>query len=63
MYQCCFLAMKKENGSKQMSDSWEKQIEELQTDIKNMQHSQESMQKQIRDNQRMSKMGDGGVKV
>ena len=46
-----------------MSESWEKQIAELQTDIKHMLHSQEIMQKQIRDLQRMSNMGAGGLKV
>tara|TARA_R100001443_G_scaffold14554_1_gene24444 strand:+ start:174 stop:371 length:198 start_codon:yes stop_codon:yes gene_type:complete len=46
-----------------MSESWEKQIAELQTDIKHMLNSQEIMQKQIRDLQRMSNMGAGGLKV
>tara|TARA_E500000331_G_scaffold232816_1_gene223047 strand:+ start:780 stop:977 length:198 start_codon:yes stop_codon:yes gene_type:complete len=46
-----------------MPESWEKQIAELQTDIKHMLHSQEIMQKQIRDLQRMSNMGAGGLKV
>ena len=46
-----------------MSESWEKQIAALQTDIKHMLHSQEIMQKQIRDLQKMSNMGAGGLKV
>ena len=46
-----------------MSESWEKQIAELQTDIKHMLHSREIMQKQIRDLQKMSNMGAGGLKV
>ena len=46
-----------------MSESWEKQIAALQTDIRHMLHNQEIMQKQIRDLQRMSNMGAGGLKV
>ena len=46
-----------------MGDSWEKQIAELRTDIKHMLHNQEIMQKQIRDLQKMSNMGAGGLKV
>jgi len=46
-----------------MSDSWEKQIAELRTDIKHMLSNQQIMQKQIRDLQRMSNMGAGGLKV
>ncbi len=46
-----------------MSESWEKQISALQTDIRHMLHNQEIMQKQIRDLQRMSNMGAGGLKV
>jgi hypothetical protein len=46
-----------------MSESWEKQIAELQTDIKHMLYSQEIMQKQIRDLQKFSNMGAGGLKV
>ena len=43
--------------------NWEKQIAELQTDIKHMLHSQEIMQKQIRDLQKFSSMGAGGLKA
>ena len=46
-----------------MSDSWEKQIAELQTDIKHMLSNQQIMQKQIRDLNRISSMGAGGLKV
>ena len=46
-----------------MSESWEKQMSALQTDIKHMLNSQEIMQKQIRDLQKFSAMGSGGLKV
>ena len=46
-----------------MADSWEKQLAALQTDIKHMLNSQEIMQKQIRDLQKFSSMGAGGLKV
>tara|TARA_R110002012_G_scaffold290804_1_gene484976 strand:- start:939 stop:1136 length:198 start_codon:yes stop_codon:yes gene_type:complete len=46
-----------------MPDSWEQQLSALQTDIKHMLHSQEIMQKQIRDLQKFSSMGAGGLKA
>ncbi len=46
-----------------MPDSWEKQMAALQTDIKHMLNSQEIMQKQIRDLQKFSGMGAGGLKA
>ena len=46
-----------------MPDSWEQQLAALQTDIKHMLHSQEIMQKQIRDLQKFSSMGAGGLKA
>ena len=46
-----------------MADSWEKQLAALQTDIKHMLNSQEIMQKQIRDLQKFSSMGAGGLKA
>jgi len=46
-----------------MPESWEQQIAELRTDIKHMLKSQEIMQKQIRDLQKFSSMGAGGLKA
>lgn len=46
-----------------MADSWEQQLSALQTDIKHMLHNQEIMQKQIRDLQKFSSMGAGGLKA
>lgn len=46
-----------------MPDSWEQQLAALQTDIKHILHSQEIMQKQIRDLQKFSSMGAGGLKA
>lgn len=46
-----------------MSESWEKQIAELRTDIKHMLHSQEIMQQEIKNLQKFSAMGSGGLKV
>ena len=46
-----------------MPESWEQQIAELRTDVKHMLKSQEIMQKQIRDLQKFSSMGAGGLKA
>ena len=46
-----------------MPDSWEQQLAALQPDIKHILNSQEIMQKQIRDLQKFSSMGAGGLKV
>jgi len=46
-----------------MPESWEQQIAALQTDIKHMLKNQDIMQKQIRDLQKFSAMGSGGLKV
>ena len=46
-----------------MPDSWEQHLAALQTDIKHILNSQEIMQKQIRDLQKFSSMGAGGLKV
>ena len=46
-----------------MSESWEKQIAALQTDIKHMLQSQEQMQKEIKNLQKFSAMGAGGLKA
>jgi prefoldin subunit 5 len=45
-----------------MSD-WEKDIAELRTDIKHMLQSQEQMQKEIKNLQKFSAMGAGGLKA
>jgi len=42
---------------------WEQQLAALQTDIKHILNSQEIMQKQIRDLQKFSSMGAGGLKA
>jgi prefoldin subunit 5 len=42
---------------------WEQQLASLQTDIKHMLNSQDIMQKQIRDLQKFSSMGAGGLKA
>ena len=46
-----------------MSDSWEKQLAALQTDIKHILNSQELMQKEIKNLQKFSSMGAGGLKA
>ena len=46
-----------------MPESWEQQIAELRTDVKHMLKSQEIMQKQIRDLNKHTNMGLGGIKV
>lgn len=45
-----------------MSD-WEKDIAELRTDIKHMLQNQEQMQKEIKNLQKFSAMGAGGLKA
>lgn len=45
-----------------MSD-WEKDIAELRTDIKHMLQSQEQMQQEIKNLQKFSAMGAGGLKA
>ena len=40
-----------------MSESWEKQIAELRTDVKHMLQSQETMQQEIKNLQKFSSMG------
>ena len=42
---------------------WEKDIAELRTDIKHMLQSQEQMQKEIKNLQKFSAMGAGGLKA
>ena len=46
-----------------MSESWEQQIAELRTDVKHMLQSQDTMQKEIKNLQKFSAMGSGGLKV
>ena len=46
-----------------MSESWEQQIAELRTDVKHMLQSQETMQQEIKNLQKFSAMGSGGLKV
>jgi len=43
--------------------NWEKDIAELRTDIKHMLQSQEQMQKEIKNLQKFSAMGAGGLKA
>ena len=45
-----------------MSD-WEKEIAELRTDVKHMLQSQETMQQEIKNLQKFSAMGAGGLKA
>ena len=45
-----------------MSD-WEKDIAELRTDVKHMLQSQETMQQEIKNLQKFSAMGAGGLKA
>jgi len=45
-----------------MSD-WEKDIAELRTDVKHMLQSQETMQQEIKNLQKFSSMGAGGLKA
>jgi prefoldin subunit 5 len=42
---------------------WEKEIAELRTDIKHMLNSQELMQQEIKNLQKFSAMGSGGLKA
>ncbi len=42
---------------------WEKEIAELRTDVKHMLQSQETMQKEIKNLQKFSAMGAGGLKA
>ena len=46
-----------------MPESWEQQIAELRTDVKHMLQSQETMQQEIKNLQKFSAMGSGGLKV
>lgn len=43
--------------------NWEKEIAELRTDVKHMLQSQETMQKEIKNLQKFSAMGAGGLKA
>ena len=42
---------------------WEKEIAELRTDVKHMLQSQETMQQEIKNLQKFSAMGSGGLKA
>ena len=42
---------------------WEKEIAELRTDVKHMLQSQETMQQEIKNLQKFSAMGAGGLKA
>ena len=42
---------------------WEKEIAELRTDVKHMLQSQEIMQQEIKNLQKFSAMGSGGLKA
>ena len=42
---------------------WEKEIAELRTDVKHMLQSQETMQREIKNLQKFSAMGAGGLKA
>jgi len=42
---------------------WEKEIAELRTDVKHMLQSQETMQQEIKNLQKFSAMGSGGLKT
>ena len=46
-----------------MPESWEQQIAELRTDVKHMLQSQETMQQEIKNLQKFSSMGAGGLKA
>jgi prefoldin subunit 5 len=43
--------------------NWEKEIAELRTDVKHMLQSQETMQQEIKNLQKFSAMGSGGLKA
>ena len=42
---------------------WKKEIAELRTDVKHMLQSQETMQREIKNLQKFSAMGSGGLKA